>query len=189
MTKKVLILLADGFEEVEAVGTGDVLKRLGCQVVMAGVESEKVRSSASLYLCADALLDSLENDLSTFDAVVLPGGLPGATNLRDNMKVKDLVRGFAAEGKIVAAICAAPAALSAFGILKGKRVTGYPGCERLSPVSDLAFTGSRTERDGNIVTGIGPGVSLEFGAEIGRALGVEEEKIDSVLDAMFVKRG
>lgn len=189
MSKKVLILLADGFEEVEAVGTGDVLKRLGCQVVMAGVESEKVRSSASLYICADALLDSLTGDLSSFDAVILPGGLPGATNLRDNGKVKKIVAGFAAEGKIVAAICAAPAALSAFGILEGKCVTGYPGCERLSPVSDLAFTGSRTERDGNIVTGKGPGVSLEFGAEIGRALGVEEEKINSVLDGMFVWRG
>ena len=189
MSKKVLILLADGFEEVEAVGTGDVLKRLGCQVVMAGVESEKVRSSASLYICADALLDSLSADIASFDAAVLPGGLPGATNLRDNGKVKKIITEFAAEGKIVAAICAAPAALSAFGILEGKRVTGYPGCEKLSSAAGLAFTGNRVERDGNIVTGKGPGVSLEFGAEIGRALGVEEEKINSVLDAMFVMRG
>lgn len=189
MTKKVLILLADGFEEVEAVGTGDVLKRLGCQVIMAGVESEKVRSSASLYICADALLDTLSGNLDSFDAVILPGGLPGATNLRDSMKVKELVKDFAAKGKIVAAICAAPAALSAFGILENTCVTGYPGCERLSPVSTLSFTGKRTERDGNIVTGKGPGVSLEFGAEIGRALGIEEEKISAVLDAMFVVRG
>ncbi len=189
MSKKVLILLADGFEEVEAVGTGDVLKRLGCEVVMAGVESEKVRSSASLYICADALLDTLSCNLDSFDAIILPGGLPGATNLRDNGKVKDIVQDFAAKGKVVAAICAAPAALSAFGILENKRVTGYPGCEKLSPVSGLSFTGNRTERDGNIVTGKGPGVSLEFGAEIGRALNIEEEKISSVLDAMFVMRG
>ena len=185
----IYMFLANGFEEIEAVGTGDVLKRLGCQVVMAGVESEKVRSSASLYVCADALLDSLAGELSSFDAVVLPGGLPGATNLRDSVKVKNIVTDFAAKGRIVAAICAAPAALSAFGLLKGKNVTGYPGCEKLSPESSLAFTGKRVEKDGNIVTGKGPGVSLEFGAEIGRALGVEEEKINSVLDAMFVKRG
>lgn len=192
MTKKVLILLADGFEEIEAVGTGDVLKRLGCQVVMAGVESIKVRSSASLYICADSLLDTLmENEslLASFDAVVLPGGLPGATNLRDSIKVKNIVETFAGEGRIVAAICAAPAALGAFGLLENKKVTGYPGCEKLSGCPSLAFSGRRTERDGNIVTGKGPGVSLEFGAEIGRALGVEEEKILATLEAMFVVKG
>ena len=159
---------------------------------MAGLDSDRVRSSASLYICADTLLDTLLADSSSlysFDAVVLPGGLPGATNLRDDARVKKIVTDFAAEGKIVAAICAAPAALSSFGVLNGRKVTGYPGCERLSPVSDLAFTGSRTERDGNIVTGKGPGASLEFGAEIGRALGIEEEKITATLDAMFVVRG
>lgn len=190
MTKKVLILLADGFEEVEAVGTGDVLKRLSCKVVMAALETKIVKSSASLSICADALLEELLAEdplLSSFDAVVLPGGLPGATNLRDSRKVKEIVADFAAKGKLVSAICAAPAALSAFGILEGKCVTGYPGCERLSPVPGLAFTGNRTERCGNIVTGKGPGVSLEFGAEIARALGIEEENIQSVLAGMFVK--
>ena len=190
MTKKILLLLADGFEEVEAVGTGDVLKRLGCGVTLAGVEKKEVKSSASTCILADVSLDPLLGDealLSSFDAVVLPGGPPGATTLRDSGKVKKLVTDFYGKGKVVAAICAAPAALSAFGILEGKTVTGYPGCEKLSPVSSLAFTGRRTERSGNIVTGKGPGVCFEFAAEIGRALGIDEEKIVSVFNGMFVK--
>ncbi len=181
---KIIIVLADGFEETEAVATADVLKRLGFQVVLAGLDSERVRSSAGTTILADLLFRSA--DLNQADALVLPGGLPGALHLRDSSVVSDALRFMSAQGKVVAAICAAPIALERAGLAKGKKITGYPGTNK--DLADLHYTGSRVERDGLTVTAKGPGVSFEFAAAIAQTLGTPQDRIDAVLNGMFVLR-
>ena len=182
--KQAVILLADGFEELEAVGTGDVLKRLGIAVRFAGVNSETVTSSAGVALHADLLLADV--DWNAADAVVLPGGLPGAEHLRNSSAVMEALQKMYGAGKVVAAICAAPIALERAGLVRGRTVTGYPGTN--AGLADLVYTGKRTERDGNLVTGKGPGATFEFAARIAEALGVPQEDIDRVFDGMFVLR-
>lgn len=180
----VIIILADGFEETEAIGTADVLKRIGFTVRLAGLNSDIVKSSAGTRILTDLLLQDV--DWSNAGAAVLPGGLPGATNLRDSAAVIDAVRFMNGSGKVVAAICAAPIVLERAGLTGGKRVTGYPGTNQ--GLADLVYTGNRTERDGGIVTGKGPGASFDFAVEIARALNAEPAKIEAVLDGMFVRR-
>ena len=180
----VIIVLADGFEEIEAIGSADVLKRIGFPVRLAGLDSSAVTSSAGTRIRTDLRLS--EVDWERAAALVLPGGLPGATRLRDSQAVLDAVRRMNRMGKVIGAICAAPIVLERAGLTAGKRVTGYPGTNQNLP--GLVYTGSRTECDGNIVTGKGPGAALEFGARIAAALGAESAKINAVLDGMFVLR-
>ena len=179
----VVIILADGFEETEAVGTADVLKRVGFKVCLAGLDSAVVTSSAGTRIQTDLLFKDADLDSA---ALVLPGGLPGATNLRDSEAVIAALQKMHRSGKIVAAICAAPIVFERAGLSKGRKMTGYPGTNQGLP--DLVYTGNRTECDGNIVTGKGPGAAFEFGARIAAALGAGEAKIKAVLDGMFVSR-
>lgn len=183
-SKTVVIVLASGFEETEAIGTADVLKRLGFKVLLAGLDSAAATSSAGTRIQTDLLFKDV--DLNRIDALVLPGGLPGATNLRDSRAVLEALQQMHRSGKVVAAICAAPIVLERAGLSKGKKMTGYPSTNQGLP--DLVYTGARTECDGNIVTGKGPGASFEFGARIAAVLGAAPEKINSVLDGMFVLR-
>ena len=180
----VIIALAEGFEETEAIGTADVLKRVGFSVLLAGLASRIVTSSAGSHIQADLLFGDV--DWNKAAALVLPGGLPGATNLRDSQAVIDALQLMNRSGKVVAAICAAPIVLERAGLTEGKRMTGYPGTNRDLP--KLVYTGNRTECDGGIVTGKGPGVSFEFGARIAAALGADQARINAVLDGMFVLR-
>ena len=180
----VVIILAAGFEETEAIGTADVLKRVGFKVCLAGLDSAVVTSSAGTRIQTDLLFK--DADLDSAAALVLPGGLPGATNLRDSEAVIAALQKMHRSGKIVAAICAAPIVFERAGLSKGRKMTGYPGTNQGLP--DLVYTGNRTECDGNIVTGKGPGAAFEFGARIAAALGADEAKIKAVLDGMFVLR-
>ena len=184
MNSNVVIVLAPGFEETEAIGTADVLKRIGFKVSLAGLESPVVASSAGSRIQTDLLFKDV--DLNRIDALVLPGGLPGATNLRDSQAVIAALQLMHRSGKVVAAICAAPIVLERAGLARGRKMTGYPGTEQGLP--DLVYSGARTECDDRIVTGKGPGVSFEFGARIAAALGADPAKINSVLDGMFVLR-
>lgn len=183
-SRKIVIVLAEGFEETEAVGTADVLKRLGFQVTMAGLNSELVKSSAGLAIRTEILFR--DADLAKTDALVLPGGNPGATHLRNSQEVIDALLFMAEHGKVIAAICAAPIALERAGLAKGKTITGYPGTNHGLP--DLVYTGNRVERDGLLVTGKGPGASFDFAAKIAETLGVAQSQIDTVLNGMFVLR-
>ena len=180
----VVIVLANGFEETEAIGTADVLKRIGFIVKLAGLDSDVVTSSAGTRVQTDLLFRNA--DLENAAALVLPGGLPGSYNLRDSQAVIDALQNMNRAGKVVAAICAAPIVLQRAGLTAGKRLTGYPGTNQ--GLADLVYTGNRTECDGNIVTGRGAGVAFEFGARIAAALGADPAKIKAVLDGMFVLR-
>ena len=183
MPKTALVILAEGFEELEAIAPIDVLRRAGIRVTLAGVDSRIVPSSREIGIHADALLKDIQ-DLP--DAVILPGGLPGATNLSKSEEVSKLIKKMNAAGKLVAAICAAPAVvLAPLGILDGKKATCYPGCE-----SDFAPTTVHSQErvvvDGNIITSQGPGTALEFALVIAARL-AGQEMADTVRSKMLIK--
>ena len=170
MSKKVLVILADGFEEVEALAPIDVLRRSGAFVTVAGLKPERgnlVRGAHDVWVRCDVELWDVRED--RFDAIVLPGGMPGALNLHKSEVVNSMVLDTYKRGDLVCAICASPAfVLAPIGILDGKKATCYPGCEE--KYSHLNFCGERVVRDGNVITGAGPGTALEFGLLISEAL-------------------
>jgi 4-methyl-5(b-hydroxyethyl)-thiazole monophosphate biosynthesis len=153
---RALVLLAEGFEEIEAVTIIDVLRRGGVSVTTLAVKASPVRGSHAILIEADGVLDSAANE--DFDAVVLPGGMPGAKNLRDDPRVRKLLVQAAERGKLLAAICAAPIALEAAGLLAGKRATSYPGHE----LPSARYVEEAVVVDGKLVTSRGVGTALEF---------------------------
>src|SRR5688572_22711611 len=157
------VLLAPGFEEIEAVTIIDVLRRAGIETSVLGVGGKgPVRGSHDITVDADQALAEAERD--SWDIVILPGGLPGATNLRDDARVIALLRRQHESGKRLGAICAAPIALGAAGVLEGRKATSYPGFEKelrgATPSTD------RVVKDGNVLTSRGPGTALEFALAI-----------------------
>lgn len=169
---KVAVLLAEGFEEIEAVTPIDLLRRAGVEVVTAGVAGEVVRGSHGITVGTEAGIASLRVD--DLDGVVLPGGMPGAANLAASSEVARLVRSMAGSKKLVAAICAAPAkVLAPMGVLSGRRATCFPGDE-VAFSSDVVFSEDRVVRDGNVITSRGAGSAAEFAEEIIRYLVGEE---------------
>lgn len=175
----ILVLMAPGFEEIELIAPIDILRRLGIGVVTAGLEGRSVKGAHGITIQADTLM--VDADAEKFDGIILPGG--GASwTLRDNPRVKKLVRDFMASGKLVSAICAAPIALEAAGVLTGRRVTCYPDVKG-ELVSAVEVTDHPTEIDGNLVTGRGPGAALEFGFALG-AYFVGEKEIAALRTGM-----
>ncbi len=158
--KSVLVPLAAGFEDIEATTVVDLLRRAGVEVVTAGLQPGLVQGARGLRVQPDALLDEVLG--REFDMIVLPGGMPGAENLKNDARILRLLRTMAAAGKYTAAICAAPIALAAAGLLNGRRATSYPGF-----VDTLAIPGCRYEStavvvDGKLVTSRGPGTAMDF---------------------------
>ncbi len=145
---KVCVLLAPGFEEIEAITIIDVLRRASIDVVALGVSGGQVRGSHGIGVAADRALAEAESE--PWDMVILPGGMPGSTNLRDDPRVQALISRQAKEGKRIAAICAAPIALGKAGVLKGKKATSYPGFE--DQLAGASFQTDRVVRDGTILT-------------------------------------
>ncbi len=180
--KRTLVVLADGFEETEAIAPVDVLRRLGYEVVLAGLDAELVRGSHNIHVKADAKLSDL--DVAAFDALFLPGGMPGSDKLRASDLVMETIKAMAAKGGIVAAICAAPIALGRAGVIAGRKVTAYPGYN--AKLEGAEYTGARVERDGHIITGKGPGASFDFAIELAAALGTPRGDVKKLMDAMFV---
>lgn len=165
--KNVLVILAEGFEEIEALCPIDTLRRCGANVTVAGLSSLSVVGAHGIKVECDTLLSSVES--SSFDAVVLPGGMPGALNLQKSLSVKNIVLSTYASGALVCAICASPAfVLGPLGILEGKEATCYPGCESESP--SVSFCSSRVVVSDNVVTAKGPGCAMEFSLEIVKIL-------------------
>jgi 4-methyl-5(b-hydroxyethyl)-thiazole monophosphate biosynthesis len=156
--KRVLVPLAPGFEEIEAVTIIDILRRAGVHVTAAGLSPGPITGSRGVTLVPDASLDDAA--VAAFDMIVLPGGGPGTENLRRDPRITALVQAQAARGGYLAAICAAPAVLGDAGLLAGRRVTSYPSYQ-----SALASVDYRTDRvvvDGKFITSRSPGTALEF---------------------------
>jgi protein deglycase len=173
-----LVPLAEGFEELEAVTIIDVLRRAGVEVTVAALATSPVIGSHAIAVGADTTLDAVLD--RAFDAVVLPGG-PAAKRLRDDPRVTVLVQRAAREGRLVAALCAAPIALEAAGVLRGKRATVYPG----NALSSATQVEERVVVDGNVITSRGPGTALEFSLTLVAKL-VGEAKRDELALAMLV---
>lgn len=183
MQKKIAVLLAEGFEEIEAIVPIDVLRRLDQNVITATVGGQS-NGAHGIIFETDCNISELNVD--ELDAVILPGGLPGATNLQKSAEVISLVRQLNHSGKIVAAICAAPIVLAEAGIMAGKTCTGYPMAMVKDALNDANYTGEKAECDGNIVTGKGPGAAFDFSIEVATALGLEPE-VRQLMKVMFVK--
>jgi 4-methyl-5(b-hydroxyethyl)-thiazole monophosphate biosynthesis len=154
----VLVPLAQGCEELEAVTVVDLLRRAGVHVVTAGLDNAPVRASRGVVLLADMTLDeALEQQ---YDMVVLPGGLPGADHLDGDPRIRGLLRTMADSGRYTAAICAAPKVLASTGLLEGKKVTSFPGA--LDAFADLDYRSDPVVQDGRMITSRGPGTAMDF---------------------------
>ena len=164
---KVAMLLANGFEESEAIVPADILKRAGAQVILASVEdSINVESTHGIKLTADCFISDI--DIEDMEALVLPGGMPGAQTLADSFLVKNMVQKAADRGIYIAAICAAPFVLGQMGLLSNRNAACYPGFEKY--MTDANVTGEKVEVDDIFITAQGMGVSLEFGLKIAEML-------------------
>ena len=183
MKKIVLIVLADGFEEIEAVTPIDVLRRAGLEVIVAGVGKREVTGAHEITIETDIMLEQYQGNP---DAIVLPGGMPGAENLQKSESLKELLQKMKRSGKLIGAICAAPAAvLAPNGILDGKKVTCFPGYEsELGP--KIKFLAERVVTDGLVVTSRGPGTAMDFSLELVSQL-VNHEKAEQLAQKMVVK--
>jgi 4-methyl-5(b-hydroxyethyl)-thiazole monophosphate biosynthesis len=156
----VLVPLAQGCEELEAITITDLLVRAGITVTTCGLDEQPVKASRGITIIPDTSIDKVLND--AFDLIVLPGGLPGADHLRDNEHLQTLIKKQAADNKYVAAICAAPKALAQAGILEGKTATAYPGVLNALDNTSITISENAVEIDGNIVTSRGPGTAMDF---------------------------
>lgn len=178
-----IVLLADGFEESEAVCPIDILKRAGINVVIAGVGKSIVTSTHCLKIVADILVDEIKS--YDFDLVFCPGGMPGASNLAASKSVCDILLEMNASGKLISAICASPAVvLAPLGILNGKKATCYPGCEEFFP--SFSFLSDGVVVDGNLVTGKSAGFAFDLGLKFIEML-CGKEKAAEVQNSIYYK--
>ena len=153
-----LVPLAPGFEEIEAVTIIDVLRRAEIQVRVVGLEPGPVTGSHGITLETDGALSDVKAE--DVRVAILPGGLPGAENLKGDSRLLELLAALHSSGRTVAAICAAPMVLGAAGVLTGAEATCYPGFEE--HLTGATHTTNRVQRSGNVVTSRGPGTALEF---------------------------
>lgn len=158
----VIVPLADGFEEIEAVTVIDVLRRAGIGVTSVFLRKNPVIGSHAIAVTADKSIDDIQ--LSEFDCIVLPGGMPGSSNLKEDARVIGIIREFAGSGKITAALCAAPLVLGHAGVLAGKRATCFPGFE--DQMTGAIAVADPVVRDGRVITGKGPGCAIPFALEL-----------------------
>lgn len=163
----VYCFLADGFEELEAIAPIDLLRRAKVEVITVGVTGETITGSHGIKFVSDCVLSDIKLT-DALEAVILPGGLPGATNLEESEAVQQAIDFAAQNGKLLCAICAAPQILGHKGLLSGKEAIAYPGFEK--ELHGAKISSSHVVTDGNIITAKGAGVAADFGLEIVAAL-------------------
>jgi len=157
---KVLVPLAEGFEEIEAVTVVDLLRRAGIEVHTAALERRQVAGSHGITVLADMALD--EADPLQYDMIVLPGGMPGADHLKRDARVVGLLQRFASAGRYTAAICAAPGVLAHAGLLDGRAATSFPGFLTGDSAPGIRLSTAPVVVDGKVITSRGPGTAVPF---------------------------
>lgn len=178
----IYVFLADGFEEIEALNTLDILRRAGLETKTVGIGGKiKIRGTHSIEIGADIKDTELSDSKPT--AVILPGGMPGTNGLAESEIVAKAVKNTMQNGGIVAAICAAPSVLGKMGLLQGKRATCYPGFEKYL-VGAALCPEEKVVKDGNIITAKAAGCAIEFALEIVRTL-TDSSTADMVKEQIF----
>ena len=173
--KKAAVLLADGYEEGESLFLADILRRTGVACDTVSIEGELVRGCHDIYVKADRIIS--KDIFDEYDMVIIPGGMPGAANLRDCALVIDWVKKFNAEGKYIAAICAGPMVLKEAGVSAGRRLTSYPAPKYVEMFSDSDYVDNNDEmeqmvvEDGNLITSRGPATTFPFAFKLAEVLG------------------
>ena len=184
MTKKVALFIENGSEELEFIAPLDIMRRANLEVDVISANNEDfITSSHNVKIIADKKINEVNNILD-YDAIVIPGGMPGSTLLRDNKKIIEFYQTMYNSGKLVAAICAAPIVLSAAGITDDKEVTSYPGFDK-----EINYKNYNSEKavviDKNVITAQGPAVAILFGYEIVNYL-LQDNTAEDVKKAMLV---
>lgn len=183
MNKKIAVHLADGFEEIEAISIIDVLRRAGLDVVAVSITGKlEVHGAHQINVIADVLFDDV--DYESIHMIVLPGGMPGASNLNAHVGLKAQIVKFNEARKPLAAICAAPLVYGNLGILNGRQAVCYPGFEKYLSGAEV-LTNSVAE-SGHVTTGRGPGVAIQFALKLVEQL-VSAEKAELLAGQMLVK--
>ncbi len=169
--KRILVLLAEGFEELEAMTMIDLFRRAGFEVVSCGLGEKvgPVKASRGVQIVPDAVLSQVRD--KEFDLVALPGGQPGSDNLRGDERVLDMLRRQHGSGGMVAAICAAPMVLAAAGILDGRVATGYPGCLESMNLKDTQLVADPVVVSDRVITSRGPGTAMDFALKLIEIMG------------------
>lgn len=187
MAKRALMVLAEGFEEIEAIVPADILNRVGVEVTVASLTEGPVAAAYGATIVPHTTIDKLPDQLS--DALILPGGAKNAEALGASKIVKSLVEKHLAADKIVAAICAAPSFVLAesAGILKGKRATGAPVFNEKLLAGGAVLTHEHVTVDGNIITAMGPGAAISFGLMIAEGL-TGQTSVDALMQQWQIDR-
>ena len=174
--KKVLVLLAQGFEEIEAVAVIDILRRAGVIVQICSTGKEDVTGNHGITLKSDVRLDYIDIYSDTYDLIYLPGGQPGATNLKNDQRVIDLLKKYDEDQVLLAAICAAPTVLEEAGLLNEREGTSFPTYKdvlHFKEYMEVPFVKSK-----NILTSRGAGTAMEMGFKILEELGLKKEALE-----------
>ena len=183
MIKKIAVHLAEGFEEIEAISIVDVLRRADVEVIIVSVTDKlEVKGAHDIKIFADMLFE--EVDYTDIFMIVLPGGMPGASNLNAHVGLKAEIKHFSAENKQLAAICAAPMVFGNLGILEAKQVVCYPGFESYLKGAEVLTT--PVMQSGNVITSRGPGTAIRFALKIVE-IAVSTEKAKLVASQMLVE--
>jgi len=181
---RIVVFLAEGFEEIEAIVPVDILRRGGVEVTIAGIGGEVITGAHGVRIFTDTVLDSVDQ-FADYDGCMLPGGLPGATNLANCWEVNELIINMFNDNRLVSAICASPAVvLAKLGILDNRQAVCYPGAESFAPECD--FGDQPVLTDGNLITGRGPGYASDFGLAVLKALEGEEAAEDVGTATLFL---
>lgn len=174
MAVKTLILLAPGYEELEAVAIIDILRRASIEILIVGTVNDAIPSARGVKIIPDTDLESIKDQL--FDMIILPGGIEGTENISNDQRAVSMLKRHIDQGKMVGAICAAPTIFDRHGISEGKTITCHPVCR--SSVKHSVISDKRVIKDGQIITSQGPGTAIEFALEIVRHIAGEEKMLE-----------
>ena len=179
---KVLMCVADGYEELEAVTIIDILRRAKIDITVASTGTNPLTSARGVKIVPDAMLADINSD--AYDMIVLPGGAPNAESLKADQRVQNIIKKFNDQGRYIAAICAAPIALSAAGVLKNRKVTSYPSFQSNLDAGEV-MAEERLVEDGKVITSQGPGTAIKFALRLVELIKGEETR-DEIKKAMLI---